>query len=300
MPILNILTTPVEGLVGISPQIIYINTSDTVAQVTAAGYLNSSKSQGFTYAGGVGLGTASPFNPNLSQMALVVTTDAGAQWYQISVASGTGIITLIPDVSPGNVLLPVTVNRIASFTNVAGQIGDVAATINHLGSIAAGTSGAPGTFISFPAAAASGTLIFSASNNVTGNFNTTVTNTSVGQATVYSLPDPANAAGRILVGATATPFTANHSLVASGTGGLIADAGYQLKTVAGAAVAGGAASQNVVDAFCTAASNIVANWNTSTNAVTIQKVTPGVGSFTVLSSGDPGASTLNYIITKTT
>ncbi len=276
------MTTPVEGLVGVQPQIIYIDTSDTVAQVTTAGYLNSSISQGFTY--------------NTKQMALIYTTDAGPDWYEITI-NPAGVITLVPSVNPGNVLLPVGINRIASFTNAAGQIGDVAATINHLGSIAAGTSGAPGTFISFPAAAASGTLIVAASNNVNA-FNSTITNTAIGQATVYALPDAANANARILVGATATPFTADHIMVASGTGGLVADAGYQMKTVAGAAAAGGAAAQSFVDAFCTTASNVVGNWNTQANAASVLKIVPGNGSFVVTSSADAGVGTFNYIITK--
>jgi hypothetical protein len=61
--------------------------------------------------------------------------------------------------------------------------------------------------------------------------------------------------------------------------------------------AGGSATTTVTDARISATSIIVANWATSANAVNIQKVTPAAGSFTVLSSGDPGASTLDYIAT---
>lgn len=45
----------------------------------------------------------------------------------------------------------------------------------------------------------------------------------------------------------------------------------------------------------------VASISASTNAVSIQKVTAGSGTITVLFSGDPGAGTLvNYIVARTT
>lgn len=401
-----------------TPQIVYIATNDINATVTAAGYLNTLTQS-----------TTDGYQFNNSQMALVYTTDQGPQFYQISIAAG-GLITLVPDVNPGNVLLPVVANHLAVFTNVAGQVGDPAGTAIHGGNIQAGTatvqgsliafgaanagvndkltisyvtsagnrgltltnaamgqattltiadpgvaasgfllkdsagtqtiatgnlaltlgnitvaagnitatlgniaatagsltagttvaagtgistaagniaattgnliagsSGHAGTLSSFPGTAANGSFIFAAVNNA-GNFNSTISNTNIGQATIYSLPDAANALANILVGATAAPFTANHSLVASGTAGLIGDAGYQMKVVAQAAVAGGAAAQTVMDAFCTAASMVVCTWNDTTNAVDIQKAVAGVGQFIVTSSGDPGASHLNYIITK--
>lgn len=372
MSILGI-TTSVTGLVGIAPRIVYIQTNDTEATVITAGYLNHAVQEGFT------------FNPS-SDLALVNTTDAGVNWYEIQHNAGNW--SLVANVNPGSVLLPVTVGNIAVFTNVLGQIGDPAGTAIHGGTIQAGLSGTAGSLVSFPAAAANGflqilatanggarntiitnaalgqttaftipdpgvgatnflltnsagtqtiatgnlqvtagtivggTTITAGINNTSagsfvaipagnlqgsfqfvpvanaGNFASTISNRNIGQATVYSLPDAANATASILVGATATPFTANHIMVASGTGGLVADAGYQMKTVAGAVVAGGAAAQVVVDAFVTAASNIVASWNTQTNPASILTVTPGVGQFTVTSSADPGASTLNYIVTK--
>jgi hypothetical protein len=165
------------------------------------------------------------------------------------------------------------------------------------GNVTAGSSGNTGVLTSFSGTALRGSLIVAAVAN-TGNTNTTISNVAMGQASIVSIPDPVNAVGRFLVAATATPFTANHSLVASGTGGLIADAGYQQKVVAQAAVAGGAAAQTVIDAFCTAASMVTASWNDQTNPASILTVAAGVGQFIVTSSADPGASHINYIITK--
>lgn len=58
--------------------------------------------------------------------------------------------------------------------------------------------------------------------------------------------------------------------------------------------AGGSATTSITDAKITTASVITGNWQSSTNAVTVQKITPGSGSFTVLSSGDPGSSVFAY------
>ena len=267
------------------PTFIYITTNDTNATVTTAGYLNTLKNEGFY---------VSKYN-----MAVVYTTDDGCQIYQITVGA-TGLITLVADVNPGNVLLPVVAGHIASFTNIMGQIGDTLTPITHLGNIVAGASTpVAGTFTSFPAASggANDKLVFAAVTTG-GNFTTTFSNGTMAQTSVFTLADPGNAVARVLTAGTATPFVNNHSLVATGTGGAVADAGYQLKTVAQAAVAGGAAAQTVVDAFCTAASNVIAVWNDTTNPVTIQKVAAGIGQFVVTSSVDPGASHINYIITK--
>jgi hypothetical protein len=61
--------------------------------------------------------------------------------------------------------------------------------------------------------------------------------------------------------------------------------------------AGGNATTSISDAAITASSVVTANWDTSANAVSIQKVTPTAGTLTILSSGDPGASSLNYTYT---
>lgn len=60
--------------------------------------------------------------------------------------------------------------------------------------------------------------------------------------------------------------------------------------------AGGSATATITDANITATSVVTLNISASTTAVTVQKVTPGTGSITVLMSADPGASTkFNYI-----
>jgi hypothetical protein len=58
--------------------------------------------------------------------------------------------------------------------------------------------------------------------------------------------------------------------------------------------AGGSATTTITDANISATSDIVGNWATSANAVNIQKITASASTITVLSSGDPGASTFSY------
>jgi hypothetical protein len=143
------------------------------------------------------------------------------------------------------------------------------------GNLTAGSSGSAGTITSFPATAANGSLILAALN-AGGAFNTTIRNSVMGQSSVYSLGD-----------------------IGAATGGIpVATSVFVMKSVAGAAAAGGAAAQSFTDAFCTSGSNIIGNWNTQANAVSVLKIVPGNGSFVVTSSGDAGVGTFNYIITK--
>ena len=187
-----------------------------------------------------------------------------------------------------------TANDLAVFSNTAGDI-KAASTASTLGqslsitgsltastsitatggNIQSGSSGDAGTFISYPATAANGTFIFQAVN-AGGAFNTTIASGTMGQSTVYTVPD-----------------------IGASTGGIVVStAAVKMKSVAGAAAAGGAAAQSFTDAFCTSGSNVIGNWNTQTNAVSVFKIVPGNGSFVVTSSGDAGVCTFNYVITK--
>lgn len=170
----------------------------------------------------------------------------------------------------------VVVNHIAKFVDTAGTVDDTAGAAINSGNIQAGLSGTAGSLISFPAAAANGSLILAAVGNA-GNFNATVSSVStLGQSTVYTIPDILAATGDIVVSTGAV----------------------RMKMVADAVVAGGAAANTVTDAFCTAASVVLAFYQTQTNPAVIQVIVPGAGSFSVVSDIDPGSSTLNYLILK--
>lgn len=73
---------------------------------------------------------------------------------------------------------------------------------------------------------------------------------------------------------------------------------FTMKSVAGAAAAGGAAAQSFTDAFCTSGSVVIGNWVTQANPASVLKIVPGNGSFVVTSSANAGVGTFSYIITK--
>lgn len=348
MSILNIQIGQ-AGLVGVVPRVVYINTNDTLAAVTATGYLNESVQRGYSF--------------SEADMALVTTktspsaTTVSVAWLEVQYVAPNWSLT--PTGSPGSVTLPTIANHIATYTNTLGTLSEDPATAISGGNIQAGLSGTAGAVISFPGTASKGSLKFAAVAN-TGNTVTTISNAAMAQATTVSLPDPgvattkfiladnagtqhiatgalsvdtgtitsgsSGAAGSLITfPATASSgklalfavnnsgdFTTTISNAAQGqattysigdigasTGGLVvATAALRMKAGAQVAVAGGNASQTVTDTFCTTTSTVIANWNDTTNAVEIKTVAAGNGSFVVVSTGDPGASHINYIITK--
>lgn len=321
MPIIYISTGEV-GQVGEAPRRPKLVTTDSLSVITTAGYLNNSNT------------SSKPIYPtDVIDVIYSYSTASGAGTYGTFIPSfSSGVITLNAWVDSGNVLLPVVAgdfavfngtsgqikdagylpsnaaktnvvmangatiaNHIATYTDTAGTIGEDAATAINGGNIQAGLSGTAGQLASFPGTAANGSFIFKAINN-TGNFVSTVSNSNIGQATVYSLPDTGTATAGILSNGAA--LVSGNLIKASGTAGQVADQGFAMKSVAGAAAAGGAAAQSFTDAFCTSGSNVIGNWNTQANAASVLKIVPGNGSFVVTSSADAGVGTFNYIITK--
>lgn len=99
------------------------------------------------------------------------------------------------------------------------------------------------------------------------------------------------AAGTITIVATADPGASVIEYVAAAPSTALTALGFY---AASAVNAGGSATTTVTDANITPSSIVVADWASQTNAVEIEKVTPGSGSLVIVSSADPGASVLNY------
>lgn len=297
MSILAIDSTQPAGLTSVNPSVVYILTSDTYAVVTATGYLTKQAQQGFTF--------------NNQQMALVYTTDEGPVWLKIVISySGATVlntvVSLVELSSPGSVALPTITNHLIVSTDTSGDLANLSGTAINGGSLQAGLSGTAGTLISYPSASSKGSLVVAAVAN-SGDTVTTLSNVAMGQASVVSIPDPANAVGRLLIGATATPFVSGNFPVASGTAGLMVDSGVsasnlQNKTNIKAAVTGniggsGAGPISVTVAGITTSSVVVASLVSSSNPVQVQTVAAASGHFSVTFSGDPGASAiLNYVV----
>ena len=110
------ITTDVAGQIGDKPRRVKIISSDTLATVTTAGYLNNVTLEGYN----------------------IYNTDIIDMWYaatgsQFGITSpGTlgvltpsivnGVITLVQWVNPGDVLLPVVSGNIPEFNGTTGQI----------------------------------------------------------------------------------------------------------------------------------------------------------------------------------
>ena len=312
MPILSITTTE-TGLVSVNPSVIYISTSDTYAQVTATGYLTQQSQLGYAFSN--------------NQMALVYTTDNGPVWLQVAISySGATIqnivVSLIQISSPGDVLLPTIANHFIGSTDTAGTLGNITGTLIQAGSLQAGLSGTAGTVASFPGTAAKGSLVLQAVAN-TGNTLTTLSNVAMGQASVVSIPDPANAVGHLLIGATATPFVSGNFPQNSGTAGLMVDSGIAVSALAqtasvvlltpaadqtitahnlivsqGNVVAGSSGHAGTVASFPGTAANgslILAAVNAG-GAFNMTISNAAIGQSTVVSIPDPGAVSANFLL----
>lgn len=314
MAILSIIMD-LPGEIGMVPRRGKMVTTDSLATITTAGYLNS-----FTLQGQVIEPT------DILDVVYLYNAQTNTGTYdQFVITMSNGIITMVPDVSAGNVLLPVvsgdfatfngtlgqikdsgylpsnaakttvvmatgavTANHIATYTDTAGTVGQDAATAINAGNIQAGLSGTAGTVGSFPSAATSGELILAAVTNSSGNFNTTISNAAaVGQSQVISVPDS---------GATTANF------IISKSGGAQHITAGNLQVDAGSFISGLSAGgfNGTIQLFPTTTANGSLNLtaaNAGANfASTISNGT--MGQATVYTLPDPGAAAANFIVSK--
>jgi len=260
--------TPIPMTNGNYPNLKFAVFTDNLSTITTAGYLNSGN-----------INSATPLSNADIVMALysynTSTTTGTFGIFTVSIASSNGAITLTSWSNPGDAVLPTTANYLAHFTNTTGTISSGAANVTNPGNIAAGLSGTAGNLSSFPSAASKGSFIISATANP-GNTNTTLTNAAMGQASSITIPDPVNAAGRLLIGAGATPFISGNFPVASGTGGLMVDSGV--------------AATNLMQ-------NNIVNTMTGAGQIILQKADGTEASNAVTASGNAGVITTSSLST---
>lgn len=216
-----------------------------------------------------------PIPQTIGVNAFVYNADPSAGGVTFSGGASTNNALAVFSGTGGNIKAASTASTFGQDLAITGALTVSGAISSTAGNITSGSSGDAGTFVAFPATAANGTMIVAA-GNAGGAFNTTITSGTIGQSTVYTVPDIGAATGGVVVSTAAV----------------------RMKSVAGAAAAGGAAAQSFTDAFCTSGSNVIGNWNTQANAASVLKIVPGNGSFVVTSSADAGVGTFNYIIMK--
>ena len=230
------------GQVGVLPGQVSMVSTASLATITTAGYLSNNVTSAAAI---ISLSPSDIINCLYSFNPVTGSGSYVQLQPSVTFTDGASVITLVAVVSPGNVTLPVVSGNLASFDGTTGLIQDsgVSSTLPvFLGNVQAGKSGTAGDFISYPAAASKGSFIFKAVAN-TGNTTTTVSNDAMGQASVVSIPDPANAIGQFMVGATATPFVSGNIPQASGTAGLFTDSGVTATSISGAITQVGTVSQ---------------------------------------------------------
>jgi hypothetical protein len=260
--IMTTVITREQGYTGFSPELVRIVTTATLAQVQTPGWYNNSPIQGESL---------SP----VDQCQICYAYASSSQMTAIFnvVISATGVVTL--SVAETSVVLPTIANHIATYTNTTGTLSEDPATALSGGNIQAGLSGTAGTLASFPATAAKGSFVVKAVAN-TGNTVTTLSNDAMGQASTVNIPDPGNAVGQLLIGATATPLVSGNFPQNSGTGGLVIDSGL--------------AVSNVV-------SKIAANTFTGVGSIILPKVNGTESGNAVTASGVAGVITTSSLTT---
>lgn len=154
------------------------------------------------------------------------------------------------------------------------------------GNLTAGASGAAGTLTSFPAGATSGSLIFAAVTNASGNFNTTISNASaVGQSQVVSIPDGGSATSNFIISKSAST---QHIT----SGNLQVDAG---NLIAGISTGGVNAILQLFPTGATTGSLRLIAANNGGN-FNVDLTNASFGQATVITIPDPGAATAKPLI----
>jgi hypothetical protein len=247
------------GVSNVTPSWVYIQTNDTHATVTAAGYLNGAARE-----------YINTLQPNM--MALVATYTAqgvgiAPVLYLFQLNNNNGVWSLVPPAV------------------------DVPVPFIVPGNIQAGLSGSAGAFISFPATPSKGFFELAAVAN-TGNTATVLSNDAMGQASTINIPDPANAIGQLLIGATATPFVSGNFPKNSGTAGLMIDSGIPTAELM---------QLNAVNTLTGAGQIVLAKANgvEATNAVTASG-NAGVITTSSLTTAGAGSYAITWTNTKIT
>lgn len=234
------VVTQEQGYTGLALKIPRVTTQSTLAQVTTAGWWNNNPINGqvvlnpqdlvaicYNYGSStqatsifsVSIGAKGVVTLSLAESSVVLPVVAG------DFANFSGTSGAIADLgfSPSNAAktkvvmasAAVTNNGLAAFLDTAGTIGNpstttttgfgiTAATGNFAattGNLIAGSSGHAGTVTSFPTTASNGSFIWAAVGNA-GGFSATVSpKSTLGQATVYTIPDPGAATANFVLDA---------------------------------------------------------------------------------------------------
>ena len=176
--------------------------------------------------------------------------------------------------SGASVTLPTVPNHMAIYTNTTGSISEDSSIVVTGGSIQAGASGTSGSLISYPSTAGLGSLSVSSSNNAS-NFTVTLTNASMAQASIITIPDPGPAANFLY---TSTTNTFTNLLISTATIGTLIAASAIIGSIATTSLTG----TNLTGTSGTVASLLTTNINFTTGTMTsLVSTSSSINSLTV-------------------
>lgn len=268
MAILNVVTS-VTGLVGVNPRVVYIETNDTLATVTTAGYLNAAQANGASF--------------KESDMALVTlksspsATSTQVAWLEVSYASGDWSLSAASSTMPlasGHILVG---NASGVATDVA-MSGD--ATMANTGALTIANGAITNAKVSASAAIAFSKLASLTSAHIlVGNGSNVATDVAMsGDATLANTGAITIANGAVSKAKLATAIQ---------PAAVVKFAGKSNQ-------AGGAATVTITATGVTATDLAFVAVESSANPVVIEKVTPTADTITVICDADPGASIFSW------
>lgn len=207
------------GQVGVIGAAKYMVSTDSLATIITAGYLNNLDLAMFPIAASDVIGLTYSYN--------LQTQSGSFTWCTVTIVNG--VITLVESVSPGNVLLPVVSGDYAIFNGTSGQIKD---------------SGQA------PTNAASPFVVTSPGSLTIGNFPKLADTKGTLAAGL-----PPSASGNSYVAVSPGSMTTGHLLSAGDANGTLADSGVVATSVAISSITSPDASSDLIwyDVTCTAA-----------------------------------------------
>lgn len=181
-------------------------------------------------------------------------------------------------------------------TSGSGDLDTSTALLYTAGVLTVGFTAVPGSVVILPTTAANGSLRFIATNNAS-NFQATVTNAAIGQATTYTIPDPASATASFVLAVNANGTEAANAVTASGFNGVIT-------TSALTTAAGGTYAITWTNTKLTAASKIFITSAGGTNTrknFNVEVISGGGTATLVIYNSEPtnaldGTIKLNYLV----
>lgn len=275
MSIISVVASQ-TGTVSVLPSIAYIQTTDPVATVTTAGYLNKEVANGVQFSlPCIAVVSTKETPTSIAQVGWYEVQHVGANW-SLDAGSNTAIGLTNGHIFVGNA------SNIA--TDVA-MTGDITITNTGVTAIAAGVI--VNADISASAAIAYSKLASMATGNLLiGNAGVPTSTALSGDATIGATGILTIANNAIT---TAKILNSNVTLAKLAAG--ITPA-YIIK-LGGKDVSGGGSATVTIIATGTVATDLAfAAIQASANSVSIQKVTAGTDQVIVLCSGDPGAATI--------